>query len=352
MDAAAAPITDVIGRVFGPALGWASYRTCGRAAGCAIVGRMKAPISREELRQLSRRSDVAGLIQLSLHVALIACAVILVLAARGHLLLLPAMFLLGVSEVALFTPLHESTHDTPFRTRALNRLVGLVAGFVLVLPPRGFRLFHMGHHRHTQDPSRDPELYGAAPLSRAGYWLKLTGLPYWSSQVRTLIAISRGRTALPWISEGEWPAVVLEARVYLFAYATLCAVAIATRSMLLWLLWVGPVLLAQPVLRYVLLVEHGGRPLSDDPWLNTRTTRAGAVFRFLFWNANYHAEHHLAPSVPFHALPALHALVAPRLEGIASNYSAAHRDVRSTLFAGSHPPAAPKPGCTRQSAGH
>lgn len=302
---------------------------------------MKSPISREELLHLSRRSDVAGLIHLSLHLALIACAVILVLAARGHLLLLPAMFLLGVCEVALFTPLHESTHETPFRTRALNRLVGLVAGFVLVLPPRGFRLFHLAHHRHAQDPSRDPELVGAPPLSRAGYWLKLTGLPYWSSQIRTLMAISRGRTAPPWISEGDWPAVVLEARVYLIAYATLGAAAIVTRSLLPWLLWVGPVLFAQPVLRYVLLVEHGGRPLNDDPWLNTRTTHAGAVFRFLFWNANYHAEHHLAPSVPFHALPALHALVAPRLEGTAANYWAAHREVRSTLLTGSHPPAAP-----------
>ena len=31
------------------------------------------------------------------------------------------------------------------------------------------------------------------------------------------------------------------------------------------------------------------------------------------WNMNYHAEHHLSPMVPFHALPALHEVVKDRL---------------------------------------
>ena len=31
------------------------------------------------------------------------------------------------------------------------------------------------------------------------------------------------------------------------------------------------------------------------------------IFRFLYWNMNYHVEHHLFPLIPYHALPALHA---------------------------------------------
>ena len=30
------------------------------------------------------------------------------------------------------------------------------------------------------------------------------------------------------------------------------------------------------------------------------------VFRFLYWNMNYHVEHHMFPMVPYHALPKLH----------------------------------------------
>jgi fatty acid desaturase len=28
--------------------------------------------------------------------------------------------------------------------------------------------------------------------------------------------------------------------------------------------------------------------------------------RFVYWNMNYHVEHHMFPTVPYHALPALH----------------------------------------------
>jgi fatty acid desaturase len=48
----------------------------------------------------------------------------------------------------------------------------------------------------------------------------------------------------------------------------------------------------------------------------------------LFWNANYHAEHHLAPGVPFHALPRLHELVGGRLAALEPSYLAAHRALR------------------------
>jgi fatty acid desaturase len=30
------------------------------------------------------------------------------------------------------------------------------------------------------------------------------------------------------------------------------------------------------------------------------------VFRFMYWNMNYHLEHHMYPMVPYHALPRLH----------------------------------------------
>jgi len=38
---------------------------------------------------------------------------------------------------------------------------------------------------------------------------------------------------------------------------------------------------------------------------------------YLFWNMPYHAEHHMLPAVPFHALPGLrgHMLAALRRKG-------------------------------------
>ncbi|MFE0754557.1 fatty acid desaturase [Inquilinus sp. NPDC058860] len=285
----------------------------------------------EALKALSRRSDAAGLQALARHLGLIAAGVVLVLAARGSLWVWPAMALLGAAEIALFSPLHETTHRTPFRSLWLNRLAGWVIGFLLVLPPEGFRLFHMAHHRHTQDPKRDPELIGARPLTRGRYWLILTGLPYWASQILGLLRTAAGRDRSPWIPAADRPRVAAEARIYLLLYAAVPAISLAAGSALALLLWVGPVVLAQPLLRWVLLAEHSGCVRSDDRWANTRTTLAGLVLRTLFWNASYHTEHHLAPGVPFHALPRMHALVSGRLAVLSPGYPAAHAEIRRTL---------------------
>ncbi|MFN3577603.1 MAG: fatty acid desaturase, partial [Tabrizicola sp.] len=33
------------------------------------------------------------------------------------------------------------------------------------------------------------------------------------------------------------------------------------------------------------------------------------ISRFIYWNMNYHVEHHMFPMVPYHALPRLHELI-------------------------------------------
>jgi fatty acid desaturase len=43
-----------------------------------------------------------------------------------------------------------------------------------------------------------------------------------------------------------------------------------------------------------------------DHRLNTRTMYLNPVLRFLYWNMNYHIEHHMFPMVPYHQLPKLH----------------------------------------------
>lgn len=87
-----------------------------------------------------------------------------------------------------------------------------------------------------------------------------------------------------------------------------------------------PCLLGQPALRLYLLAEHGDCPQVADMLQNTRTTFTARAVRALAWNMPYHAEHHLAPQVPFHRLPALHALIRDRLRVTAPGYAAFTRD--------------------------
>ena len=46
-----------------------------------------------------------------------------------------------------------------------------------------------------------------------------------------------------------------------------------------------------------------------DHRLNCRTVYMNPINRYLYWNMNYHVEHHMFPLVPYHNLPRLHELV-------------------------------------------
>ena len=112
----------------------------------------------------------------------------------------------------------------------------------------------------------------------------------------------------------------------LAGYAGIAVVAVVTGSWLPVQIWILPLLLGQPVLRLYLLAEHGRCPQVADMLENSRTTLTNRAVRALAWNMPYHAEHHVAPNVPFHRLPELHALARPYLGTMASGYSAFTRD--------------------------
>jgi fatty acid desaturase len=55
--------------------------------------------------------------------------------------------------------------------------------------------------------------------------------------------------------------------------------------------------------------------------------------RVLYWNMNYHIEHHLYPTVPFHALPALNAAIRDQLPEPSASLLAAHVEILRTIAA-------------------
>jgi fatty acid desaturase len=277
------------------------------------------------LAALSERSDRSGLLRFAAHLATLAATGTLVWVSRGTLVLPLAMLLHGIVLVAMFAPLHECIHRTAFRSRRLNDAVAWFCAAPLLLPPTYFRRFHLAHHRHTQDPDRDPELASPKPATLGRYLWHVSGLPYWRYHAGLLARHATGRIAEEFVPSGERPRVIAEARLLLGLYVGVAAAALAFGSPAPLLLWVVPALLGQPALRLYLLAEHTGCELVPDMLTNTRTTFTSAPVRFLAWNMPYHAEHHLYPAVPFHALPQLHAEIRGRLRVTAPGYVAFHR---------------------------
>lgn len=281
-----------------------------------------------EVRALSVRSDLRGFLHLALHLALIAGGAALVWAARGTGWVVLAMLPLGWFLVALFAPVHECVHYTAFRTRRLNDWVGWAAAVPSLLNFDFYKHFHYAHHRYCQDPVRDPELAPPAPASLGQYLLRLTAFNYWRSRFVGALRVQRGDfDAFAFVPERARP----EVRRSVAAMLALAAVvALGWAAIDPWgpvLYWIGPVVLAQPILRGILLAEHTLCEESGDTLANTRTTLAAWPVRLLHWNMPYHTEHHLYPSIPFHALPAAHARLRPHLVHVADGYAPTHRAI-------------------------
>lgn len=299
--------------------------------------RVRQIVSRSEMQALSRRSDRPGLVFLAGHAATLLVTGALIAASRGSAWIVAAMFVHGVVIVHLFAPFHEATHGTAFRSRWLNEAVAWATGLALMLGPLYFRYEHAAHHSHTQHEGRDPQMIPMAERL-GGYLYYATAIPYFIGVFRALLRHATGRFTpleLAVLPAGARPAVRREALLMWAAYAAIALASLALQSWAALLFWLLPRIIGEPVMRLIRMAEHVGRPRVPDLLRNTRSVETLAPIRWLAWNNAYHAEHHAVPTVPFSALPRLHARLGPHLEEVAPGYLAAQlRLIRNGLAAG------------------
>lgn len=300
-------------------------------------------LSAADLNRLALKSDSAGLRRAATHFgALLLTSVALIWALTWALnessstvaptirllLLVPLLVLHGYLLAFLFSAEHECAHQTAFRRRWLNLLVGHVAAWLQLLPYEYYRAFHWDHHRFTQNRERDPELAAPLPTTLTGLFWSWSGLPGWRMRISRLIRHGlQGQVNEPWVPAAKRALVVAEARLYLIGYLLAIAGSLILQSTLLLWLWVLPMLIGYGFLRPYLLSEHTG--CAETPALleNTRTTYTNSWVRLFAWNMPFHTEHHAYPAVPFHALPALHEMMAGHLVQTSQGYIAAWRGV-------------------------
>jgi fatty acid desaturase len=278
----------------------------------------------ETRQRLTAPSDGPGLRHLAGHLG--AIAALMTWVALGLPLWWVALGPLGILLAFLFTLQHECTHRTPFRTPWLNEAMGHLTGLVIVQPFLWFRAFHMAHHRFTNLPGKDPELDGPKPRTRAEILWHLATPSYWADKVTTLARNAFGQPHHAYLSDRARRGVRREARAYLAVYAALLAASLVWLGTLLLWIWLLPLAIGFPLLRLYLLAEHGRCAEVANMFENTRTTRTDALVRFIAWNMPFHTEHHVWPTVPFHRLPALHALMRDDLRVVSPSYRAFTRE--------------------------
>ena len=162
----------------------------------------------------------------------------------------------------------------------------------------------------------------------SSYLWRASGLPNWHKRITvTLRHALTGRVSESFVPARMRAAIVREARILWIGYLLVLGASLVLRRPEALIYWVFPVLAGQPFLRLFLMAEHAGCALDDNPFGNTRTTYTTGALRLLAWQMPYHVEHHCYPSVPFHTLSRVNALIRNRIEVAAPGYLAVHREL-------------------------
>ncbi len=292
-------------------------------------------IDRPALAELNALSNTAAVVRLLSHLLTIGLAGLIWRSPGLPLALrLAGLVISGIALATCFAPLHECCHRTAFRSRAVNDAVAWWAGVLSFYNATFYRRYHQWHHRFTHQPGLDPELEDPVPTSLGGYLLELSGWNWWIGKLKGYGRLLWGDlSGLPYLSPEVIPQVRRSVRLQVLVYGLVLVLSfIHANGFLLWS-WLLPLAVGQPFLRFMLLAEHSGCSFGADGTANTRTTLTIAPVRWLMWNMPFHAEHHLYPSLPFHALPRAHGWIGPRLQHLDRGYLSVHRQLLGNLKA-------------------
>ena len=230
---------------------------------------------------------------------------------------------------------HECGHRTAFKTLWMNDAVYQIACFMILREPEIWRWSHTRHHTDTVIVGRDPEIITPRPPDVLSLLLNIFALKTAVLYFKKLFVHASGRLEddeATFVPESERPKVYRTARIYLATYALVVVACVACGS-ILPAMYIGlPSLYGSWLQLYFGCSQHLG--LAEDVLdhrLNSRTIYMNPIFRFLYWNMNYHVEHHLFPLVPYHALPKLHEAIKADCPPPYPSSIAAYREIIPAL---------------------
>ncbi|MEI6083407.1 MAG: NADH:ubiquinone reductase (Na(+)-transporting) subunit F [Verrucomicrobiota bacterium] len=230
---------------------------------------------------------------------------------------------------------HECGHATAFKTDWLNTMVYQVASFMVLRESVIWRWSHTRHHSDTIIVGRDPEIQIPRPPDLRALVLALFCVGVYRTYFPNLIRHALGkitaaeRTFLP---ASEFSKVARNARIILAIYAAVIAAAVVWQSWIPIFLFVLPQFFGTWLMIVQNTPQHAGLAENVlDHRLNCRTVYMNPISRFIYWNMNYHVEHHMFPLVPYHALPKLHAAVKADFPTPYPSILAAWREILPTI---------------------
>ena len=228
-----------------------------------------------------------------------------IMALTGDLSLWLAVPMVAVLTYLNYTILHESVHGSISGNRQslrwINKAMGYMAAWILMIPLTAHRHEHIAHHRHTNDEETDPDFHigqmrGSLPAAvRATVRASICQFSYYSKN-RWAKAPAKQNVIL-----------CLEVAAALIPRLAVFAAGYWVEGLVLFVLgW----LIGATVLLYLFAYivhrphEQAGRYVDTSTILLPRVLHTPLTWLWMF--QNYHSIHHLFPRVPFYKYATLY----------------------------------------------
>jgi fatty acid desaturase len=300
------------------------------------------PIDRKVLKSLMQRSDAKGLADFGLWLALLVASGIVAYFSWGTWLAIPAFLVYGTIYSSSEARAHELGHGTPFRTRWINEAFYHLCSFMALREAFYGRWRHSIHHSYTIDVDVDPEIQVKSPADLVRILLDFIYIPSGLGELKKITMHALGwlsPATASFVPTSEQVKMIWSSRIYLLLIGATGLWAWSIGSFLPLMFVATPRFYGGWLHQIGGLTQHAGlRENAQDHRLNTRTVLLNPSFSFLYFNLNYHVEHHLFPLVPFHSLPKLHKEIKHHLPHTYTGVIDVYREIIPALLRQSRDP--------------
>jgi len=282
----------------------------------------KTEIDKETLKELKQRSNVHGFTQSFLQLAIGSGTAYFSFYAWYNLhwgIFALALFVHSayMGFLSVVAACHELSHGTAFKSKGLNNFFYYIFSFISWSNPVLFKASHSHHHRYTLLGQHDQEAVLPGEF-RVRDFLKsfILSPPFWWQPLSRHWKHSLGQLTSEWdknIFPDSRPKKRRQlanwARFIIYGHLVLMVISILFGYWILIPIILFPAYGGWFAHLFGAAQHLGMQSGVPDFRRNSRTMILNPVGAFLYWQMNYHTEHHMFPAVPFYNLRKLHKLL-------------------------------------------
>ena len=307
----------------------------------------KPEIDKKKLKELSKRSDIKGIIDISIFILAILATGYLCVITWGTLWSIPSLLLYGnIFYCKIISVQHETNHETYFKSRKLNRILynitSLLGGFEILR----WKWSHYHHHTYTiftHKEQYDYEANSPRPTEPIRFLLnflplgpilniqKVRHFTHYEIIKHSFGAISN--VVKLTVPEMEIQKLINSSRLHVFFWLIIIIISIYFQTWLPVIMILLPPFYGNTILMICTMTQHAGlAENSKDHRKSTRTVILNPFFSFLYTNMEYHIEHHIFPKIPFYNLKKLHKVIKDQMPVPKRGVVDAYKEIIPTIF--------------------